>query len=434
VPTASAAFSLILIALVGTSTFAQMGPTTARDSERGTSSRSPEVEPYDFESYVNGLPPQRAHYPVGVFLGAGTTPEKLAALDRALQSPELRGRASHGDPSDPTDDRFEGDYAYNGLAGRGFEDYELVGFGSPNPLVEIPRLVLDHVGVHALSTRAPASPYDDIEGHYYDFLFCHSNGCTLAFDLQRSGMIHAKVIVALGTDRLSEPLSDMKGARVYFFRRPWDPVPWIGGSKLGAAGSAPVLQEELPFENPASLIRDLAEGVTSRFTLGRASTDPYPAFVLDPVPGKGGGPSLARPFGAHALLGYFEALAATPWEDLPEDLRKASIASFGAPEPDRHLHPRARLRARPVLGDDDGAHDPNDEGDDRLEADGSRSGGAFGGPPRCPPTCGDGGGPAPPPGPQEPSDPSSSPARRLGPPVGGIDGGVEVGLEDFETR
>jgi hypothetical protein len=54
--------------------------------------------------------------------------------------------------------------------------------------------VSDHFEIHVLSS------WDGLQGQHFDFVLCHSNGCTNALGAQRDGVMQADHFFALGTD------------------------------------------------------------------------------------------------------------------------------------------------------------------------------------------------------------------------------------------
>jgi len=190
------------------------------------SSRSPEGrDSSSFLDYINsrGTIHYPNHFDCGVFLGTGWSDAKVASQ---LEQWEAEGRWYNpftGKPFDPSRDR-------------------IFAFGAGNVPADLPRVLTDHFGVRLLSS------FGQITGHSFDYIICHSNGCTVAFQALKSGAIRARYVFALGADTKADDLvGTLEGTKVIYFEVRGDPIPKLSAIKLWAEKTVPGLQVRLPF-------------------------------------------------------------------------------------------------------------------------------------------------------------------------------------------
>lgn len=147
-------------------------------------------------------------------------------------------------------------------------------FGHNNPVAELARIVTDHLEVHVLSS------WKELAGYHFDFVICHSNGCTNALDAHRMGVMRAEHFFALGTDWTSKDFrpGDLKGTKLWFFVTKGDPI-W----KIPAPNWARISKDTpgftfaIPFDHP----KEIVKGLGNLFTQGRADPDRFPVIRLD---------------------------------------------------------------------------------------------------------------------------------------------------------
>lgn len=176
-----------------------------------------------FESYINmaEVRDYPVHFRCGVFLGTGWSDAKAA---EQLPQWEAEGRWFNPFTGQRFDARYDGVFA----------------FGVRSVLMDVPRVTFHHLGLRLSSVR-------EISGYSFDYIVCHSNGCTEAFQALNSGAIRASYVFAFGADTKAENLpGGLRGARVIYFVVKGDPIPKSSAITLGRAGSAPAVQIRIP--------------------------------------------------------------------------------------------------------------------------------------------------------------------------------------------
>jgi hypothetical protein len=331
----------------------------------------PRTVSQEFQHYINNRPPIRKHHPWGVFLGTGWSKEDLEQIEEW---------------------REEGKWV-NPFTGQPFDTVPVFVFGHENLVQEGLRIVSDHLEVHVLSS------WEELEGLHFDFVICHSNGCTNAVDAHRQGVMQAEHFLALGTDWTSKHFrpGDLRGADITFFAMATDPIWKIPAPEWARIrDDTPGFKITVPFDSPTEIPR----GMKNLLTQGRADPDRFPVIRLEPPPGR-----RAKPFKSlqpHALVdSYFESLK--QW--------------MQSPGPMQHDISKQIRQAEAALEEDDrkkAAPFPPDQGPPP--------------PPACP-GCGGGGGP----GSGGSGLPGSPSTPRLDP-RGGIAIDINIKPEDFQSR
>lgn len=246
----------------------------------------------EFLDYINLRPRFSQQETWAVFLGTGWTRENLEQI-RVWER--------------------EGKWV-NPFTGRPFENVKIFAFGQPDALREGLRIITDHVEVHVLSS------WEEIERYRFDFVICHSNGCSNAIDLHRAGRIRVGSFLALGADWTSKDFApgELKGASIDFFTMEGDPI-WRlpAPSWVRVTDGTPGFKFSIPFDR----LWEIGKGVWNLLSKGRADPERFPVIPLKPPPGVAG---------PHALVdSYFQALRS--WmkskgelqEQLEEKIRQA---------------------------------------------------------------------------------------------------------------
>jgi hypothetical protein len=255
--------------------------------------RRPASSPTDtqaFKDYINNRPTFREHHTWGIFLGTGWNNDNIDQIETWQKA---------GTWVDP-------------FTGHPFHDAKVFVFGQTNPLLEGVRIVSDHVEIHVLSS------WDDLQGQHFDFVLCHSNGCTNALGAQRDGVMQADHVFALGTDwtlKYFQP-GDLRGTALTFFTMPSDPI-W-----------------KIPAPNWKRITED-TPGLSFTIPFGDtpgAGQAEFPVIRLK-VPAERQG-TLTKPFQAHALVeAYFQGVrqwmhtAGPQQQAITEQLRQVDTSS-----------------------------------------------------------------------------------------------------------
>lgn len=185
----------------------------------GPASRN--ARPLDYIDYINGV--DRSAYPnslrCGVFLGTGWWPAEMEreAPEESWQNPFTGG------PFDASQDRF-------------------FSFGTPNfkwlPL-ELARATVDHTGFFVLTPGL-----DDLKGYSFDYIICHSDGCTVALEALNRGLIRAGYVFALGANWTNRevPPGGYGGAKIVYFTVDGDIVPKIPEARWDRLQNTPLIK------------------------------------------------------------------------------------------------------------------------------------------------------------------------------------------------
>lgn len=312
------------------------------------------------------------HFRCGVFLGTGWSDDKVAAQ---LPRWEAEGRW------------------FNPFTGKRFDPHHdrIFAFGKGAVPGDLPRVVAHHFGLRLFDSL------EKIAGYSFDYLICHSNGCTEAFQALNTGTVRARYVFALGSDTTAQSLvrGELGGARVIYFVVRGDPIPKSAAVMLGKAAHAPALEIRIPF--------------------GPGGPD---VIVLERPPGSS----------AHSLVdAYFPAISKRKGRKDSHPVL-VEIANFlRAVEVEADSEDRAGARgdsqSRPAGGEDE----------ETVKADHRSPGCPPHCPPRCPPDCPPG--KAPPssnPPPQNPPERAVASGGPGNPTPGGISVRIPVGQKDFE--
>jgi len=321
------------------------------------------------------------HYTTGIFLGTGETQDEANDL---LALWKEKG-------------------VLNPFTSRPFADTKVFAFGSPAVPVEALRVFADNVGVFVLSS------WRELKGYRFDYIICHSDGCTNAIAAIREGLIKADYIFALGANWTYKdiPPGSLRGAKLIFFVMEGDPVPELLAGDIDRVGNTPVVRVTITrFDSPWGLVK----GIWKRLTGGRP--DDIPVIVLKQPEDLRGGP-----LRAHSLVAaYFKAILAKMKQGGPEpEIGQIKESLDGVADRQTETDQTAENRDRSQEED----KDKDDEEDKGKPPDD---------PPGCPPFC------PPPPNQRGQQDPSSGPGQFPRDTIrGGVYAGVPVEEKDIAT-
>jgi hypothetical protein len=237
----------------------------------------------NFQDYINGLnsADHPKHFRSGIFFGTGEYPDKAYPNLAELEANGEWFNPMTGEPFDPARDR------------RFF-------FGTPNVGLlpfEAPRIVADHLGAMVLTDQG------QLKGHSFDYIICHSNGCTNAFRALNAGLIRAGYVFAMGSDSSAAGLvgGNVGGAKVIHFVVKGDPIPKLKPIEPDAVGES--------------------FGIRFRFPFGRGSGERV--VMLEPKQDLEGGP-----FRHHALAKSYLPLVRAYMDRDDSDPIRSEVRAF----------------------------------------------------------------------------------------------------------
>jgi hypothetical protein len=155
-------------------------------------------------------------------------------------------------------------------------------FGQDNPILEAARVITDHLDLHLLT----GGDWGDLghSHHNFQYILCHSNGCTAAISAVESGSVSAKEILAMGTDWSTASIDQgrMHGTGIIFFVNKTDPVPMIPGISIQQ-----VTEHAAGFGYKISFgdLRDATSQLGNLVTGNQPNTGSYLVVKMDPRPG-----------------------------------------------------------------------------------------------------------------------------------------------------